>query len=62
MSNGESMSFSKDVQKQLGHYVYALVDPRDETIFYFGKATANNRAFNHLKTLNKKIGHAYLFQ
>lgn len=56
MNSGESMSFSKDVQKQLGHYVYALVDPRDETIFYVGKASANNRAFNHLKSSKDETG------
>ncbi len=33
----------------LGHYVYALVDPRGPkpSIFYVGKASANNRAFDH---------------
>jgi hypothetical protein len=43
------MSFPKDVQKQLGNYVYALVDPRDDKIFYVGKASSNNRAFDHLQ-------------
>lgn len=43
------MKFSSATKARLGHYVYALVDPRDETIFYVGKATANNRAFDHLK-------------
>ncbi len=43
------MSFSASTTKQLGHYVYALVDPRDASIFYVGKASANNRAFNHLR-------------
>ena len=43
------MKFSATTTKHLGHYVYALVDPRDESIFYVGKASANNRAFNHLR-------------
>jgi hypothetical protein len=47
------MSFPKDVQKQLGNYVYALVDPRDNKIFYVGKASANNRAFDHLKSADE---------
>ena len=44
------MRFSKATATKLGHYVYALVDPRNEEIFYVGKASANNRAFNHLRT------------
>jgi hypothetical protein len=51
------MEFSKLTKEHLGHYIYALVDPRDKTIFYVGKASANNRAFNHLqskKTETKK--------
>ena len=43
------MKFSSTTTKHLGHYVYGLVDPRDKTIFYVGKASANNRAFNHLR-------------
>lgn len=43
------MKFSSSTTKQLEHYVYALVDPRDESIFYVGKASANNRAFDHLR-------------
>lgn len=44
------MRFSSSTTKQLKHYVYALVDPRDESIFYVGKASANNRAFDHLRS------------
>ncbi|AOZ11072.1 hypothetical protein BKK80_34490 (plasmid) [Cupriavidus malaysiensis] len=43
------MSFSAKAATHLGYYVYALVDPRDNQIFYVGKASANNRAFDHLK-------------
>ncbi|MCZ8077172.1 MAG: hypothetical protein O9341_23895 [Paucibacter sp.] len=43
------MRFSPSTTKQLDHYVYALVDPRYDSIFYVGKASANNRAFDHLR-------------
>ncbi len=42
------MSFSSTTRARLGHYVYALVDPASNVIFYVGKASGNNRAFNHL--------------
>jgi hypothetical protein len=43
------MKFSASTREHLGHYVYALVDPSDQKIFYVGKANANNRAFDHLR-------------
>lgn len=43
------MEFSKSTKEHLRFYVYGLVDPRDKKIFYVGKASANNRAFDHLK-------------
>ncbi|ANJ74976.1 hypothetical protein A9Y76_20750 [Ralstonia insidiosa] len=42
--------FSSQTKRHLGHYVYALVDPRDDAIFYVGKASGNNRAYDHLKS------------
>ena len=39
---------SSHVSQQLGWYVYALTDPRDNSIFYIGKGKGN-RAFQHLK-------------
>lgn len=42
--------FSSQTTKHLGHYVYALVDPRDKNIFYVGKASGNNRAYDHLNS------------
>lgn len=42
-------SFSKSTLENLKYYVYGLVDPRDGSIFYVGKASSNNRAFDHLK-------------
>lgn len=44
------MKFSKLTQERLGYYVYALVDPKDNKIFYVGKASSNNRAFDHLNS------------
>lgn len=43
-----SNEFSAFVCQQLGWYVYALIDPRDNSIFYIGKGKGN-RAFQHLK-------------
>lgn len=43
------MQFSQQTRRHLRFYVYGLVDPRDQKIFYIGKASANNRAFDHLK-------------
>jgi hypothetical protein len=45
------MKFSRKTQHELGYYVYGLVDPRDNTVFYVGKASGNNRAFDHFKVL-----------
>lgn len=44
------MNFSAPVRSHLKFYVYGLVDPRDNSIFYIGKASANNRPFSHLKS------------
>ena len=41
--------FSKLTQEALGYYVYGLINPFTGKIFYVGKASANNRAFDHLK-------------
>jgi hypothetical protein len=39
-------SFSPAVAERIGWYVYALVDPRDDSVFYIGKGTGN-RVFAH---------------
>lgn len=41
--------FSKTSKETLEGYVYGLIDPRNSRIFYVGKASANNRAFDHFK-------------
>ena len=54
------MKFSKATKEHLGFYVYGLTDPRDNNIFYVGKAAANDRALNHLKSTaleSKKQAH-----
>ena len=43
--------FSEKVKQKLGYYVYALVDPRDNKIFYIGKGI-NNRIFQHEEKLD----------
>ena len=41
--------FSRGATKTLKHYVYALVDPAENKIFYVGKGTGTARPFTHLK-------------
>lgn len=41
-------NFQRTTKEALAHYVYTLVDPRSGKIFYVGKASGNDRAFNHL--------------
>lgn len=39
--------FPKSVIEKLGYYVYLLIDPRDDKVFYVGKGTGN-RIFAHI--------------
>ena len=45
-------SFSQKTINALNHYVYALVNPADETIFYVGMGKGN-RGFNSIKKIPK---------
>lgn len=40
------MEFTQSVKEAIKYYVYALVDPRDNQIFYIGKGKGN-RVFQH---------------
>lgn len=40
--------FDDVAASKIGWYVYALRDPRDETVFYVGKGQ-KNRWFEHIK-------------
>lgn len=42
------MAFKSSIVDALGSYVYCLVDPRDNRIFYVGKGSGN-RVFEHVK-------------
>jgi hypothetical protein len=39
--------FDAQIIEQLGHYVYVLIDPRDELPFYIGKGEGN-RVYDHV--------------
>jgi hypothetical protein len=48
--------FNPKVIRELKHYVYAYVDPRDDRVFYIGKGKGN-RAFAHLGDTRKSEKH-----
>jgi hypothetical protein len=41
--------FPKSVIEKLGYYVYMLIDPETNKVFYIGKGTGN-RIFAHINT------------
>ena len=50
--------FARTVQKELKHYVYRLIDPRNGETFYVGRGQGN-RVFDHVKaklTLSEEEG------
>lgn len=44
----DSLAFLPGVAEQLGYYVYALFDPRDDVLFYVGKGVGG-RVFQHAR-------------
>ncbi|MEQ8235168.1 MAG: hypothetical protein ABRQ23_00140 [Syntrophomonadaceae bacterium] len=48
----EIRRFSREIIKDLEHYVYLYIDPDTDEIFYVGRGKGN-RAFNHLKGKSK---------
>lgn len=60
-SNKEMVRFSSTTNKAIGNYVYLLVDPRDNTIFYVGKGKGN-RVFSHEEHVKKLISKAVTLQ
>lgn len=46
--------FNKETIEQLKYYVYALIDPRNNKIFYVGKGTGN-RVFAHANNMENSI-------
>ena len=40
--------FDEKTQQELGHYVYMLIDPRNDKPFYVGKGSGN-RVFDHIR-------------
>ena len=44
----DPLSFLPGVAEQLGYYVYALFDPRDNALFYVGKGVVG-RVFQHAR-------------
>ena len=45
-------NFPPEIHKELGYYVYRLIDPRDGSTFYVGKGKGN-RVFDHMKAALK---------
>lgn len=45
--------FTRKTTEKLDNYVYALVDPHNNEIFYIGRGSGNVRPFAHLSTSDK---------
>jgi len=50
--NKAKRAFSPKEKKHLGKYIYALIDPRDNKVFYVGQGTGN-RLFEHLSDADR---------
>jgi len=48
----DPLAFLPGVSEHLGYYVYALIDPRDNTIFYVGKGKGD-RVYQHARYAKK---------
>ena len=46
------MGWRPGVEESLGYYVYLLIDPRDDSVFYVGKGTGG-RCFSHVDEARK---------
>jgi len=46
--------FSRKTTEKLKNYVYVLVDPHNDEIFYVGKGSTRKRPFDHLNKCNRK--------
>jgi hypothetical protein len=53
-TRNQQRNFSPDIENKLGHYVYALRDPRDKKIFYVGKGTGS-RIFDHFNEAERVL-------
>ena len=51
------MEFKQSVKDALAYYVYALVDPRNNKIFYIGKGKGN-RMFQHAEAALLENNHS----
>lgn len=51
-----AINITPDIAQALGFYVYACIDPRDESVFYIGKGIGT-RVTDHLvdKTESEKV-------
>lgn len=48
------LGFTPEAAQLIGYYVYALVDPRNQQIFYIGKGKGN-RVFDHANNVKEAI-------
>jgi hypothetical protein len=59
MYTGAMLKIPREVQEQLGIYVYAYIDPRTSRVFYIGKGQAG-RVISHLTDEGENCKHALI--